>query len=152
MREVPLVTPGLTALVDDEDYELVSQFSWCADRKLTTYARRSWMEAGRQRFEYMHVLILGIRTGIDHEDRNGLNNQRYNLRPYAHIRLNTGNQVARQGRFKGVCAKGTGWRAKCGEQYLGTFSAEEEAALVYDAAARLRWGEFARLNFPAEAG
>jgi len=34
--------------------------------------------------------------------------------------------------------------------YLGTYTDETDAARAYDAAARQKFGEFARCNFPAD--
>jgi hypothetical protein len=116
----------------------------------------------------MHILITGIHAGIDHADGNGLNNQRSNLRPTGQP-LNMANRhpsltykgKPTSSRFKGVTwsvpAPGNGrpkWVAqiRVGGQIrkLGRFTAEEDAALAYDAAALAAWGEFALLNFPAE--
>lgn len=149
MREVPLVSAGgYVALVDDEDYALVAGYSWRADfsDQGIVYARRGWRVEGREQFQYMHTLITGVR-GIDHRDRNGLNNQRDNLRE-ATKSQNAANQVARTGRFKGVSRKHKKWRAKIQDRVLGYFQSEEAAARAYDLAALETWGEFARLNFP----
>jgi hypothetical protein len=103
----------------------------------------------------MHVLITGIRTGIDHANSNGLDNQRGNLRPVGQS-LNTANMrpaVGKSSRFKGVRRHREGkWEARIRIDgrpiYLGLFGGEEVAARAYDVAARAAWGEFARLNFP----
>ena len=83
MREIPL-TQGKTALVDDEDYEGLSQFRWFAHKNgKTFYAARS-MNPGIVK---MHRFILGVvdpKIEVDHEDCNGLNNQRSNLRRATH--------------------------------------------------------------------
>src|SRR5580704_12477253 len=81
MKTVPLhgaKAAGRVALVDDDDYELVMQYRWrvIENRSGVAYACSS---PGRTTLA-MHKLITGwART--DHEDGNGLNNQRYNLRP-----------------------------------------------------------------------
>jgi hypothetical protein len=41
------------------------------------------------------------------------------------------------------------WQVKCGHKHVGVFKSEVEAAMAYDAAAISRFGDFARLNFPA---
>jgi hypothetical protein len=150
---------GHVAFVDAADYELVSQYSWCAAKRGTlVYAQRKWQEHGKWHHLYMHDLIMGV-TGVDHRDGNGLNNQRQNLRVADQSR-NSQNmhkppaRTATSSRYKGVCwypRKGK-WRAQITTEgkrrHLGIFDSEEEAARTYDRVARAAFGEFARLNFP----
>ena len=90
----------------------------------------------------------------DHEDHDGLNCQRSNLRPCVRGE-NGGNQRKTRGasKFKGVSwdsSRGL-WRAYITvhntSKYLGRFHDERDAALAYDAAARAAFGEFAFCNF-----
>ncbi|SRR6266536_26325 len=162
---------GLSALVDDDDYELVSQYRWHVHRNAHApddpskgYARASISRGTGQTpgHLFMHVLIAGPRP--DHVNGNSLDNRRLNLRP-ATPRQNSANQRKRQrqttSRFKGVSwhkrRKGHGGHRDAWNAYitvggkrreLGHFDVEEDAARTYDAAAREAWGEFARTNFP----
>ena len=83
MKQIQL-TQGQVALVDDEDYEWLNSFKWCATRdKANYYAVRSTRIAGKKRNQRMHKLIMGTTPKgmmIDHKDGNSLNNQRNNLR------------------------------------------------------------------------
>lgn len=74
---------GLDILVDDCDYEFLNQFSWRAKRERNTYyAIRRVRINGRLKEIRMHRLIMDTpaHLQVDHRDRNGLNNQRNNLR------------------------------------------------------------------------
>ena len=72
------------SLVDDEDYEFLMQWNWYAhrrDEKYTYYAMRTVKKKQLR----MHNIIAekyGIVNydELDHIDRNGLNNQKENLR------------------------------------------------------------------------
>jgi AP2 domain len=155
MREVP-VSGTWTALVDDEDYALVAEHTWSihVTRSGNRYARcqsshgRGYRNPCRL---LMHTLLTGW-PRVDHEDRNGLNNQRSNLRE-ASVSQNLANQRAVRGkgsRFKGVAWSGWKWRADIRvdrkRTYLGSFSTEEAAAQAYDRAAMEKFGEFACTN------
>jgi len=82
---------GRVAIVDDADYEIVSRHSWhLTERDLGPgrrprgpYARTGIYRPADRRTTMilMHVLITGIRTGLDHINGNGLDNRRENLRP-----------------------------------------------------------------------
>jgi hypothetical protein len=152
MKQVPV---GDTfALVDDEDFELVSQYSWHVKKNRrgdVTYAHHS-LNPGNL---LMHCLIMGD-TGIDHKDGNGLNNTRDNLRKVT-ASQNAANRVSHantSSKYKGVCwhkrqGKWIGTINKEGKRtHLGYFTDEVEAAKAYDKAAIELYGEFARLNFP----
>jgi hypothetical protein len=169
--EVPLYgkdARGRVAIVDLKDYDLVMQYRWHIQdqerrregRLPLAYAKTAVgaKGAGKGKQIYMHSLITGF-AEVDHQDCDGLNNRRGNLRDATHAQ-NVGNARKRPGcssRFKGVYwsqrKTGTGkWQAYIGvnhlSRYLGRFDDEEDAARAYDAAALEAWGEFARLNFP----
>jgi hypothetical protein len=155
MKEIKL-TQGYVALVDDEDYErCMAGPKWCASvSHRTVYAVRNIRKAdGTRRLQFLHCFLMGIK-GADHEDHNGLNCQRYNLRP-ATNEQNQHNQrlsVANSSGYKGVDwrVRDQKWRARIGVEgkciHLGLFSNPLAAAWAYDVAAEKYHGEFAYTN------
>jgi hypothetical protein len=82
MKEISL-SQGQFAIVDDVDFELVSQWKWYAHRRpCTFYAERTPIVNGVKQKVWMHRLINGTPDNMvtDHIDGNGLNNTRANLR------------------------------------------------------------------------
>lgn len=152
MKEIPL-TKGYVALVDDEDFERLSRWKWCAAERRggRVYASRA---GGRI---LMHREILGLtdfRIKTDHADRNGLNNQRHNLRAATNQQnlSNIGPKRQNRSGFKGVswfAARGK-WIATIQvngrSKALGYFTSAEAAAKAYNDAAVEHFGEFAWLN------
>lgn len=157
MKEIPL-TQGKVALVDDVDYEFISQFKWFAQRvKNTWYAvrRAPRDEKGKRKAIYMHNFLMGGRA--HHINGNGLDNGRSNLR----LATNTQNAQAFRMKPLGCTSKYRGvywhssaqkWHAQIKSNgkvtYLGLFSSEEEAARIRDIVALNFFGEHAQLNFP----
>lgn len=157
LKEIKL-TQGQVAIIDDEDYELISQYKWYAHRcGHTFYARTN--KTKKEKLS-MHSLILAAQKGqeIDHINHNGLDNRRENLR-FCTKQHNNANQIKTRGtsRFKGVYWNKTKKKWQAGIEfnskgfYLGRFCSEEEAARAYDKKALELYGEFACLNFPNEA-
>lgn len=82
MIEVPL-TQGEVALIDDEDWPLISRHKWRVHRTPhTNYARATIYRNGAWRTVRLHRLLLGTPPGVevDHIDHDGLNCRRANLR------------------------------------------------------------------------
>ena len=155
---------GRVALVSDEDYPLVSTYKWYVREVRRPngnvsgpYAMTTIWESGKQLNIFMHKMITGW-PNTDHANRDGLDNQRHNLRPGANgpNQQNMASRLNSSSQYKGVTwDKSRGkWLASIvvsyERTYLGRFDDEAEAARAYDATALLCWGEYARLNFPGE--
>lgn len=165
MMTVPLrgaKAAGRVALVDDADYELVTQHRWFVMEKKVEGQRTrgpyagTWIyRDGGRSLLMMHALITDWSL-TDHKNHNGLDNRRSNLRQ-ATKKQNNQNSRSRLGsssQYKGVLwrERRRGWVATIHHEgkarQIGTFSTEEDAARAYDAAARELFGEYAALNFP----
>ena len=155
--------PCKFAIVDDADYEWLNQFKWsCVRSKSGTYyaVRNNTSNNKEGQNILMHREILGLshKDGkiTDHIDRNGLNNQRSNLRTCTATQ-NQQNQRPRQAKGESSKFKGVFWR-KAREvwvaqikvnkkrRFLGYFDSEIEAAEAYNRAAIEYFREFAVLN------
>lgn len=159
MKTIEL-TKGYQTIVDDADYDALMQYSWHAhvDRNRMVYASTSLKrQDGTRPRLFMHNLLMGKRTGFtaDHKNRNGVDNQRENLR-WATRAQNMSNRIFPVGvsGFRGVQpSQGSGkWRVFIKKdkktRYGGTYSDPRDAAIKYDALARELHGNFAMCNFP----
>lgn len=157
MKEIQL-TKGFVAQVDDEDYDWLNSYKWHISRsnKLVYAIRASKRSVdGKQRHILMHREILGI-TGksqqADHIDRNGLNNQRSNLRACTAIQnaSNTTKPPNKEHGFRGIVKHRNKYRAELSFNYKKkrseSYSTPVEAALAYNELALKYHGEFAVLN------
>lgn len=157
---------GEQILVDDEDYEYLKNFTWGARGICgTRYAYNGTIGL-------MHRVILGLsdrKITVDHKDRNGLNNQKENLRIATSSENACNKNPSGEVKYLGVTKSmysvthydevGNMIRMKCKRdkyiakiakkgktKYLGIYKTPEEAALAYNKAAIEIHGEFANLN------
>lgn len=148
-------TGKYVALVDDEDYEYLNQFSWCVLKGYNTFyaGKRIILENGKSTTKRMHHFIIDCEK-IDHIDHDGLNCQRNNLRPCTKQQncMNTRPNTNTSSIYKGVhyLKSRKNWQASIGfnlkKIWLGRFKTEIEAALAYNQRAVELFGEFACLN------
>lgn len=153
MKEIQL-TQGRVALVDDDLYDELNKFKWCADKEgKTFYAIRAIKIDGKKTTQRMHCVIMNAK-GVDHRDGNGCNNTRENLRVCTQSEnlMNTRKRENTSSIYKGVYFhKLAGkWQARIaisGKRIeLGLFELEADAARAYNARAIELFGEFCSLN------
>lgn len=151
------LTKGYFATIDDEDYERVSNHSWCIDEhKNTLYATTRF----KRKKIYLHRFLTNPGPGqvVDHKDGNGLNCSKSNLRLCSQSE-NLYNKKKKSGtssKWKGVYwyKRNGKWKAQITRDgritHLGYFDNEADAATVYNFYAFLYYGEFAVFNLPLE--
>ncbi len=148
------------ALVDSEDYEHLIKYKWHIVKPKTRevcYAATRTLVNGKVRILLMHRLIMqqnDPKILIDHKDKNGINNQKSNLR-IATFSENAANRISCKNstsKYLGVMwDKSRGkWRAEIRKngKYLnvGRFVNEKDAAIAYNQKAIQMHGRFASLN------
>lgn len=159
------LSQGRYALVDDEDFEWLMNYTWHAFENKRKRMPSVWYAVRHSTWKgpsiYMHREIalrsvLPKSDSYDHKDGNGLNNQIENLRPCSQTQnnANRGKLPGCTSRFKGVSwfPRTRKWvvqlKIKGKAVCLGYFDNEEKAARAYDKSAKRHFGEFAKLNFP----
>ncbi len=169
MKLIPL-TKGQFSMVDDQDYEWLNKHKWQAFKngKYEYYAKRSATPSeyvnGKRRNIWMHRVILKLDHDNplfgDHENMNGLDNQRHNLRPATRGQNMSNKKGCGRSKYLGVNFNlvKSGDRKKTYDKWIvriqhngkrihvGRYNTEEEAALAYNKKAIELHGEFARLN------
>lgn len=153
--KVILIGSGFYAKVDDVDFPKLSALPWFSQRA-TNGVVYAALKLPKKPKTYMHRIISGAKKGewVDHRDRNGLNNQKSNLRICSASQNIAGKRMSRNNTsgFKGVgfCKKSGRWHAYIKKNrkfiFLGSFTNPLAAAKSYDAAAIRLNGQFARTN------
>lgn len=158
------ISRGRVALVDDDDYEWLSEHRWYAFSGFGhEYAGRfdgpNHHRHTNRPLLLMHRVIAGAGPEmlVDHINHDGLDNRRSNLR----ICTKSQNCIHRAGKSRSKSGYwGVRFRRRAWDGYirvngkflcLGQFQTAEDAARAVDAAAREYHGEFAKQNFPTES-
>jgi len=159
-KEIEL-TKGHKAIVDDDDFDWVSQFKWIStsNGKRVRAGRWTRNEDGERKFIFLyrsimekHGLMAPDRPEIDHINGDSLDDRKSNLRCCTraeNLRNRWGSSMSHTG-VKGVSwnAANRNWNAQIGldgrKIHLGTFSTIEEAKKAYDRAAAGLFGDFVR--------
>jgi hypothetical protein len=158
---IPL-TQGKTAIIDEADLPIIAPYKWRAVRGHGDiwYAKATVSRPdGSSTTIFMHRLIDGASRGVqvDHEDHDGLNNRRSNLRRCSqHQNLqNMRKKSTNTSGYIGVSRDKKRWCAQIAIDgrhiHIGSFDDPESAARARDAKAIELRGEFAVLNFPRES-
>ena len=142
---------GFDVLVDEEDFESTSRIQWYARRKKNQRTHYAYAYLSGK-IVTMHRLIMNPSPiqEVDHRDRNGLNNQRYNLRACTHKqncrnkRIATNNLTGVKGvHFDKLKRK---FRAMIGHEkrviHIGYFDDLDAAKAAYNKTAQQLFGDF----------
>ncbi len=144
MKRIKL-TQGYTAMVDDEDYQMLQEFSWFvrrAHKAEKMVAARTFWDGEKKTIIYMHRYIVDAAPGenVLHISEDGLDNRRKNLRvaTASQTRLRDRRRKG-ESKYKGVSwstLRGK-WRARViadgNVVFVEFYDTEKEAARAYNA-------------------
>ena len=158
MKEIQL-TQGKVAIVDDDDFNRLSQWKWCYDGVGYAYRRKTISKNNSISWRMHWEIVDKPRQGmcIDHINGNKLDNRKYNLRivTQSQNKMNSVKHIDNTSGHKGVTYLKCGQRKKRwlvqimvnGKRIsIGYFLNKEDAAKAYNDAAKKYFGEFAKLN------
>lgn len=156
--ELPL-SDGNVTLVDDADFVFLSQWTWSAIKtpRGKLYVRRNRLVDGKYKNLLLHRVLMTApdHLQVDHINGNSLDNRKGNLRLCTAGQNSANIRKLGANPYRGVHKQGQGWIAVSSclgkKQRRGPFLTPEEAARAYDALVLAFYGNFAMLNFPAEA-
>lgn len=148
------------SIVTGRVYRKVKRAQQPAGAQVGTVDGKGYLHvAVNRRFALLHRLAVFLVTGelprqVDHRDHRKQNNAWHNLRP-CNAKGNAGNSSLSRKNTSGL--KGVSLNSRSGmwhaqikingkQTYLGRRADPIEAARLYDAAARLHFGEFAHVN------
>ena len=152
-----LLTRGKIAVVDKIDAGL-AQLNWCAKKGRRTFYARRRLGKTTQLLHRVIAQRLGIVGHVDHQDRNGLNCRRNNLRPATprENACNRAKQLNNTSGFIGVTRhrRSHQWHAQISHdnkmEHIGYYPATTvgriEAANAYNIRAQELRGDRAILN------
>ena len=142
------------ALVDVVDFKQLKHLPW---RMCRVGKNRHWRIVGK--VDGREISLARLLKGdpkcmtVDHENRNTLDDRRFNLRACTVGQNNANNAgYTRQGRYKGVqwIEKRKKWIVLAGPRgrpkFYAVFDSEIEAAMAYNEFAKKTYGPFAYLN------
>ena len=157
MKEIKL-TQGQVALIDDDDFDYLNQWSWYASKHRNSFRAMRKDIGGKTIFMHRVIMNTPLDLQVDHKDHDTLNNQKFNLRNCT----SSQNQQNRTSKYGSSIYRGVFWykrdrkwaaRIKVKDKYgwesrihLGHFKNEKDAALAYNIVAIKYHGEFAYLN------
>lgn len=157
MKKIKLFRLEEYVLVDEEEYDYLSQFRWT--KATVGYAVRSH----KGESILMHRELMGLVKGdgklVDHKNHNKLDNRKENLRictkleNQVHQRAKKRKDGSSHSKYKGVSRRSTNsvrpWRCRVtykGKETTKYFETEIEAAKEYNRLATEIHGEFAYVN------
>ena len=149
MIRVPL-TQDLVALIDEEDWCLISKYKWHAAQTNTTnlYYARTALKPNNDLIS-MHRLLLNAKPSdiCGHRDGNGLNNTRKNIRITTRSinSINIHNKCRNASGYRGVTKSDGRFMARIRKDkvvyYLGLFKSPIEASIAWERKALELYGE-----------
>lgn len=154
------LTQGKTAIIDEEDWEKISKYKWCAWRGDKIWYAVSYIPGTRnpQKFVRLHRVIVDALEGeeVDHINTDGLDCRKENLRRCTKSQNGHNREKYRCNKsgYKGVFYRKEDVKnpyianitKEHRRTYIGKFATAEEAAKAYNEKAKELFGEFARLN------
>lgn len=158
MKKIKL-SRGKFAIVDDEDFEFLSQWKWHCTT-LGYAARGKHIKVSKNKYTnqmiLMHREIIAADKNVitDHINGNTLDNRKKNLRSCTRAQNGCNrNKISKSKyRFKGISfdKRYNTWQAHITingkKKHLGSFKTDSAAAVSYNEGAKKAFGEFARLN------